>query len=103
MTTDTTQLEAIGQGWRSATVEDLADTAVFFEGAEVWIWSTGAMRLVAVQEIFRSRLTVGFTQKNGTVRTKTVKVSEVVLPVKGIAHTSAPAWDARPSRIGGTQ
>jgi len=76
------------EGWkRPAAIEDVPP------GTEAWCWSTGALRLVTVESAARTRVTVTFTQKNGTARTKAVRFDDLLVPdLAAERRLVAPAW-----------
>ena len=78
----------LAAGWRCL---DKSEASHLFEGQQVWMWSTGSMREAIVTGIGRTRVTVTFTQKNGTVRTKTTSVTDVCVPCSN-ERTIAPVW-----------
>ena len=78
---------ALHHGWVHPTIADLN------LGQEVWVWSTGAMRLVTVESKARTRVTVTFKQKNGTKREKAVPADLCWVPDPTVAdRLVAPAW-----------
>ena len=77
----------LSHGWVHPTIDDLN------YGQEVWLWSTGALRLVTVEAFARTRITVTFTQKNGTEREKAVKATDVFVADPTVEdRLVAPAW-----------
>lgn len=78
---------ALHHGWVHPTIADLN------HGQEVWVWSTGAMRLVTVESKARTRVTVTFKQKNGTKREKAVAADLCWVPDPTVEdRLPAPAW-----------